>query len=165
MKINKFSVLVILAMVLALSLAFTGCDPNGDDEPYEGPKSIKITGITLTEDDTDGRAGIVICKEYTNEGNLGNAGVIIAREGPNLGITNGELFFDLLVSNGWDATNEPWNGSGEYAICLQITGTDGWDDDGGHHHRYWWTKDGEYAKYNIKDAVTTLEFSQFEMEW
>jgi hypothetical protein len=161
-KVWRFG--LIVAAALALGFAFVGCDTTtGGGAP---PKSIKITGITLTSAETNGEGGMVICKKYTDEGNLGAAGVIVAREiwhEPH--ITNGELLFDLYVSNGWDATNKPWTGSGKYAICLQIAGTDGWDDEGGHHHRYWWTKDGEYAKYDIKDALTTLEFSQFKKEW
>jgi hypothetical protein len=137
------------------------------------PKSIKITGITLTEAETDGRAAVWLCKEYSSEGNLNAAGVIVAR-GTEPGskssarITDGELLFDLkevTIENSWDATDEPWTGSGNYAICLQITGVDGWGDDGGHHHRYWWDMDDEYAKYDIKDALTTIPFSQFKMEW
>jgi hypothetical protein len=160
---NKFSVLVILAMVLVLGFVLVGCDPDGG--LYTVPKSLKIIGITLTDAETNGQGSVVICEEYTSEGNLGAAGVIVARAADPVIITNGELLFDLKVSNGWDATNEPWTGSGKYAICLQIAGTDGWNDDGGHHHRYWWAKGGEYTKYDIKDALTTLEFSQFKIEW
>jgi hypothetical protein len=47
MKKNKFSVLGMLVMVLALDLVFAGCD-NGGDEPYDSPKSFKVTGINKT---------------------------------------------------------------------------------------------------------------------
>ena len=114
---------------------------------------------------------MIICNEYTDEGNLGAAGVIVAREGGMYPvITNGELLFNLNKSDGgWEATHELWTGSGEYAICLQISGAEGWDDDhppgGGYHRRYWWTRNGAVVKYNIKDALTTIPFSEFEMEW
>jgi hypothetical protein len=40
--------------------------------------------------------------------------------------------------------------------------TNGWADDGGGTHFFWWAKDDEIAEYDIQDAVTTLEFSQFK---
>ena len=41
MKKYKFCVLEILAMMMILSLAFLGCDPNGDDEPTSKPLNLK----------------------------------------------------------------------------------------------------------------------------
>jgi hypothetical protein len=163
MKKNNFSVPGILATVLIFGFVLSGCATGKNGNPDNVSKSIKIIGITLTDAETNGHGSVLICKEYKNEGNLGAAGVIVAREAGSAIITNGELLFELKVSDGWNVTNEPWTGSGKYAICLQIAGTGGWDDND--FHRYWWTKDGEYAKYDIKDALTTLEFSQFKMEW
>jgi hypothetical protein len=167
MKKNKFSVLGMLAMVLALGLGlgFAGCDTDGSDEPYDIPKSIKITGITLTVDtDTNGEGSVFI---YTKpEFGHGPEAGLVAREVYHLPhITNGELLVDLHVcDDGYDALDILWTGKGEYYVCLTFAGPIGWPDDveGGTVLRYWWTKDGERAKYDIKDALTTLDFSQFE---
>jgi len=136
-------------------------------QPYAGvPKTIKITGITLTDADTNGEGGIFI---YTKPqfGHGPEAG-LIAREVYHTGhIANGELLVDLYVcDDGYDASNLRWTGSGEYYIYIGFAGPIGWPDDvsGGTVLRYWWAKDGAVAKYDIKDALTTLEFSQFRKQ-
>jgi len=150
-------------MALALGLVFVGCDTDGG-EPQDVPKSIRITGITLTEDETTGEGGIFI---YTKPefGHGPDAG-LVAREIYHSGvvITDGELFADLYECNdGYDTSGVRWTGSGEYYIYLGFAGPLGFPDDveGGTVLRYWWAPDGEVAKYDIQDALTTLGFSQF----
>jgi hypothetical protein len=164
--------LVIVGVGLVFGLVLAGCASTGsandtvavatndtaavviDAVEVSGePKSIKITGITVT--DTNGEGAVRIF----NEQKWGDS---VAREVIHTGlITDGVLSLDLNVSIGRQASDKPWTGSGKYYICLQIAGDDGWADAGGHHYRYWWVKDGEVAKYDIKDAVTTLNFSEF----
>jgi hypothetical protein len=153
------------AIALALGFVFTACDTNGG-EPYDSPKSIKITGITLSGTDTNGEGSVFIYTKPTF-GHGAESG-LIAREIYHVPkITDGGLFVDLYVcEDGYDASDERWTGSGEYYICLTFAGPIGWPDDveGGTVLRYWWTKDDVTAKYDIKDALTTLAFSQFKKQ-
>jgi hypothetical protein len=119
-------------------------------------KSIKIIGTIHT--DTNGDAEVFILNESIWEGNN-----FIARSVYHSGhIVNGELYVDLNGRDGYDASDEPWNGNGKYYILLIIAGTNGFHDEGGTNHYYWWAKDGVVEKYDIKDTLTTLDFSQFK---
>jgi len=94
---------------------------------------------------------------------------LVAREiYHSLKIKNGQLLVDLYVcDDGYDASDKRWFGSGEYYIYLGFAGYDGFPDDGGKSemNRYWWTNGGDTpVKYNIQDAVTTLEFSKFKKD-
>jgi hypothetical protein len=136
----------------------------------EGAKTIKITGITLTigttnSDDTNGEGSVFI---YTKPqfGHGHDSGLIAREVYHEPKITNGELFVNLYVcEDGYDASDESWTGSGEYYICLTFAAYNGWYDEGGGNLRYWWTNGGDTRiKYNIQNALTTLEFSQFVKE-
>ena len=158
MKCNRIFVVGMLTVLLALGLVFVGCETSSDDSgTYTGPKSIKITGITLTGTEINGEGGVQIFNEPVWGGNS------VAREVYHVPrVINGELLVDLKVSAGWDATDAPWTGSGEYYIRLIFAGPAGWSDEGGTSLHYWWTNGGQTpVKYDIKDAVTTLNFSQF----
>ena len=140
----------------------TGSIPNSKGPAISGlpsfgvAKSIKITGITQT--DTMGEGAVFL---FTQQGNWDT---LVAREVYHVPhITNGELLADLYVASGGDATDKRWTGSGEYYIQLMIAGPAGWEDDGApYHHHYWWTRSGATAKYNIQDALTTINFSEFQ---
>jgi hypothetical protein len=159
MKNKRFFVFPAMA-ALAIGIVAAGCASNSSsntNEPSPGnnePKSIKITGITFA--DTNGEAGVQIFDAPEFGGNS-----VAREEYGTVHIDNGELLADLKVSDGGDSTDTPWTGSGKYYICLLFAGTDGWADDGGDTHFFWWAKDGEAAQYDIRDTVTTLEFSQF----
>jgi hypothetical protein len=141
--------------MLALALVSAGCDPNSGNEPYTSPNSIKITGITL--DGTNGEGSVRIYKEQKNiPANL------VAKGVGSSSITNEELFFDLYVTEGWDATDKPWIGIGEYYIRMEFGGPNGWYSDGGSSIQYWWAKDDNVAKYDFKNALTMIDFSQFK---
>jgi hypothetical protein len=119
-------------------------------------KSIKITGTTHT--DTNGEAEVFILNEPVWGGDN-----FIARSVYHSGhIVNGELYVDLNGRDGYDASDDPWNGSGKYYILLMIADTNGFHDEGGTNHNYWWAKDGVIEKYDIKDVLTTLDFSHFK---
>ena len=130
-------------------------------------KSIKITGITLTvgtDTHANGEAALFI---YTKPqfGHEPEAGLIARDVYHEPRITDGELLVDLYVCEAGDmATDDRWTGSGEYYLCLLVAGPAGWPDDvnGGSRSEYWWATNGAVAKYNIQDALTTIEFSQFK---
>jgi hypothetical protein len=167
MKNNKlFALLGTLAFVLVFGFVVVGCatgsSPNTNEpesttgsSPNNEPKSIKITGITFT--DTNGAAGVQLFREPKFGGNS-----IAREEYKSVQINDGELIADLKVSEGWNSTDASWTGSGKYYICLMLAHANGWADDGGGTHIFWWAKDGKSAEYDIQDAVTTLEFSQFK---
>jgi len=162
-----FRVLAALAFVLVFGFVVVGCTT--DSSPNTNvPKTVKITGITLSvgtdsSKQTNGEGSVFI---YTKpEFGHGSEAGLIAREiyhEPR--ITNGELLVDLYVcDDGFDASDKRWTGSGEYYICLTFATHNGWYDEGGGVIRYWWTNGGDTKiKYNIQDAVTELEFSQFK---
>jgi len=136
------------------------------------PKTIKITGITLSvgntsDKDTNGQACLFI---YTEDqfGHGPDAGLVAREIYHSLKIKNGQLLADLYVcDDGYDASNKRWTGSGPYYIYLGFAGYDGFPDDGGKSDmkRYWWTDIGGYrSEYDIQDAVTTIAFSEFKKE-
>jgi hypothetical protein len=155
-----------IALILAMALAACsqptggGGGGGGNPTPTPKPKSIKITGITETN--TDGQAGIhILTTPYFSHGPNH-----IAREVYHtVNIINGEVYVDLKVSDGYDALDKPWTGSGKYYIFLLLASSTGWSDDGGgQNHFFGWAKDGQIAKYDIQDTVTTLKFSQFKRQ-
>jgi hypothetical protein len=146
----KFSLFRILVMVLALGLVFASCDTNGSrDEPYNGPKTIKITGFDLEVSE-----GLEI-------------GILETLDGPKIGRIFGMPFgsgprdvsmelidMDTTLSGTHPENGEqPWTGTGNYFIFFD-------PDDSGSD--YYYSVDGTTpSKYSIKDAVTTLAFTKF----
>jgi hypothetical protein len=150
MKKNKLSVLGILAMLLALDLFFAACDIDGG-EPYESPKSFpksfKVTGIDRTDIKTIAEVNII-----SNEG--------VAQENGQVAEGLGEIVGQVLSVDLYNWTSDGgingqplWTGNGEWTIRLKL-----FDND--HYYDYFW-KDGQ--KYDIKDAVTTLDFVDFDL--
>jgi hypothetical protein len=134
-----------LLIILAFGVVLAGCDTGTGGGGGDPSKSIKITGITLiTGTDTNGEAYVFI---YTKPefGHGLNSGLIAREVYHSAEITNGELLVDLYVcDDGYDASDVPWTGKGEYYINLGFAGPTGWPDDveGGTVLRYWWAKDG-----------------------
>lgn len=158
---NVLKLIEIIALVAVIGFSMATCGDGGGGG--NSPKSIKITGITLTDAEINGEACLFI---YTKPqfGHGPDAG-LVAREDNLLKVTNGELLVDLYVcDDGYDASNVRWTGSGEYYVYLGFANLIGWPDGGGGGDvlRYWWAKNGNVAKYDIKDALTTIPFSQFK---
>ena len=153
MKKEKFIVFGMLVIVLCLTSV--SCNNGTVDETI--PKSIKITEIPGNNENCE--AGLHIFTEPQW------GPVRVAREiYHSVRVKNGEVLFELKVGDGYDWIDKNWTGSGEYYINFIIAGTDGWPDEGGSSKRYWWAREGTVAKYNIQDALTTLEFTQFMPE-
>jgi hypothetical protein len=136
------------------SISFTGSTGN----PV--PKSIRITGITgMGKDVTTGEAGIHILTVPSFKHGPNH----IAREKyGTVKLTNGEVYADLYVSNGYDALDERWTGTGKYYIHLLFASSTGWSDEGGgQNHFFAYAKDHQIVEYDIQDAVTIIPFSYF----
>jgi hypothetical protein len=145
MKKNKFSVLGMLAIVLALCLAFVGCATDSGGEPYDGPKSIKITGFNLDVPEglefviTETLDGPKIARRWNGGSSSGTRTV-----------SSGDLF-DIALGN-----DQLWTGTGNYFISLNPA--DGLPES----VDYYYSVDGiNPSKYYIKDAVTVLDFAKF----
>ena len=143
---KKLSVLLaMLALALAVGLAFVGCK----NEP-EVPKSITITGINKTVITTNVGVNVI-----SNEGDENYQGQVAEGSG---NIVNQTLSIDLFK---WTAdsgrSQESWTGSGKWVIRLNLRASSD-----NHQMTYFW-KGGE--KYDIKDAVTTLNFADFVLVW
>jgi hypothetical protein len=168
MRNNKFSVLGMLAMVLTLGLGFAGCDTDGSDEPYTGQKTIKITGYS------------------SGSGFVGGGEMIIFSELPGLDdwqptavkrwkledgeLTDGHTYTYALVKwhrhtsqEDWDAywaNPDPWTGTGKFYILIDCANPKNDLEKDGSHYVY--SEDGKNpTAVDIKNAVTTLEFSKF----
>jgi hypothetical protein len=153
MKKDNFFVLGMLAMVLALGLAFVGCDNGGGgDEPYDGPKTIKITGFNLDIPvTTNHKTGESAKFLYVSVREPVDNGPRIAN-GQVKNPSGQDITFELFENS------ESWTGTGSYFILLEGPPKDSGRDGG----RYWYSVNGvDPAPVDIKDAVTTLDFSDF----
>jgi hypothetical protein len=143
---NSFSVLEMLAMVLAFGFVFAGCAIDGGGEPYDGPKSIKIIGFNLQEKEA---LHFSLRDEVSKE-------VVATTQVDNP--TGPTITFDLIdwsiYSTDWE-TKEPWTGIGKYWIEIEVNPG---NTLGG--ARYFYSVDGTNpALIDIKDAETTVNFS------
>ena len=156
MKKNKFFILGMLVIALTLGLVFAGCNTATDDGPYTGPKSIKITGFDLEL--TDGLE--VAIRETVGGSKTGRRySRLSAGTGPR-DITMELIDMDTTASGTHPENGEqPWTGTGNYFISFNPA--DGLPES----VDYYYSVNGTTpSKYNIKDAVTTLKFSQFIMQ-
>ena len=143
MKKGKFLILGMLLMVLALGLV--GCS---SDEPYDGPKTIKITGFDNSVN--------VLENELTVESELG-AWPPIARAD---NIVNGQTITCTLVNwaDHWN-NPEPWTGTGKFFIVIACYNPKDPSKTGA---KYVYSADGKNpALIEIKDEVTMLQWSKF----
>ncbi|GHT98870.1 hypothetical protein FACS1894142_5760 [Spirochaetia bacterium] len=160
MKMNKFSVLGMLTMVLALGLVLTGCQTNngnpGGGEPYTGPKSIKITGFN--------EVGLTPVGGYvmpTDKAADAWPPIAVGQDQGTFKLNGQTITVELIdwsiFSANW-TTKEPWTGTGECFIVIK--GNPGkYDKDG---CNYVYSVDGvTAAPVDINSAVTTLEWSKF----
>jgi len=138
-------VLAMLALALAFGLTFVSCK----NEP-EVPKSITVTGINKTGITTNAGVNVI-----SNEGNENYQGQVAVGGGT---IVNQTLSIDL---HKWTAdggySQELWTGSGKWVFRLNL-----YASSDNHQITYLW-KGGE--KYDIQDAVTTLNFADFVLVW
>jgi hypothetical protein len=140
----------MLVAMLALGLVLVGCD-NGtnSNETYDGPKSFEVTGINKSDIKSNAELDII-----SGDDSLPANGQVAIGKGA---IVNQALSVDLYSWTLDNGTNEeqPWAGNGRWTIRLKL-----FDNDDNHYYDYFW-KDGQ--KYDIKDAVTTLRFADFDL--
>jgi hypothetical protein len=128
----------------------TGCPTDGSDEPYTGPKTIKITGYSsqgITANDME------IYLEST--------GIVHPPTAEAEGEINGQIITYSLTNwkPGGNTTGEPWAGMGKSFIVIACDPPKDTSKDGA---KYVYSEDGKNATpVDIKDAVTTLEWSKF----
>jgi hypothetical protein len=145
MKKDKFMLLGMLAVVLTLGLVFAGCDPNGGDDPYTGPKSITITDITVI-------SGEAIVRLVRSD-DFKMSGVVAEGTGS---ISNGSV---TVVIKKQDQTD--WNETGAYCLVLsEAVASDG------EAKTFVYTNglDGgpsAWPKVSITGASTTFSFVKF----
>ena len=135
---GRFLFLGMLAMVLALGFVFVACD-NGSDDVQ---KSIKITGI-VNPANTKGNAHVDL---FTGDGK--------DVAGGDADIVNQTLLVNLY---GERTGGIPWTGNGKWRIRLKFR-----NSIDNHQYDYVW-KNGQ--EYDIKNAVTELNFADFVLVW
>jgi hypothetical protein len=145
---------VMLIALLTLSLTLIGCPTDDDDsgggEPYDGPKTIKITGYN-SQDIT--AYDMEIYSEST--GTDGWPPTAYALEE-----INGQTITYKVVNweDHWD-NPEPWTGTGKFFIVIECDPPKDPSKDGS---KYVYSVDGTNATpVDIKYEVTTLEWSKF----
>jgi len=149
MKKGKFLILGMLALVLALDLVFVGCN-NGGGEPYDGPKTIKITGYNSQ--------GITAYNMEIYSEATGTAGWPPAACADQE--INGQTITYAVVN--WDdhwGNPTPWTGTGKFFIVIECNPPKDSSKDGA---KYVYSADGTNATLvDIKDEITTLQWSKF----
>jgi hypothetical protein len=149
MKKNNFYVLGLLAMVLAFGFVFVGCDTGdtGTDDKNTDPKSIKITGIVNPSNTKENVEISLSAGNWSQQVAQGDSDIV-----------NQTLVVDLYsVDAQNDRTQNRWTGNGEWYIRILF-----WDDTVDKKGYDYLLKNQQ--KYNIKDAVTELSFSDFVAE-
>jgi hypothetical protein len=154
MKKEKISVLEILAFVLALGLVFfVSCvTDTGNGEPYDGPKTIKITGFN--EEGLTPNGGYVF---YTDA--LEWPPVAVGQSNDTFKLTGQTITVELID---WGifftdlTTEEPWTGTCKYFIVIQ--GKPPKNDSSKDGSNYAYSADGiNPTSVDINFAKTTLE--------
>jgi hypothetical protein len=135
----------MLVCLVALGLAFIGCS---GDEP--DPKTIKITGI-VSPANTKANAQVDV-----NDGDNNKPGGGAVAMGWS-DIVNQTLSVDLYNWADGKGGEKPWTGDGKWYIRLKFRSSID-----NHQIDYSW-KNGQ--KYDIKDAVTELNFADFVLVW
>jgi hypothetical protein len=147
---KKFSVLEMLAMVLALGLVLVGCATDTGGEPYDGPKTIKITGFNLANKEGLG--------PEISSGNDGAQEDIVA-DAADVELPSDQIIFELKNRKGnSDGNKTPWTGTGNYYIRIMV-----WPgQDAEHGSDYYYSVNGTTSMpFDIRSAVTTLKWSDF----
>ena len=150
MKKNKFSVLGMLAIVLALGLVFVGCTTTGgtgDGEPNNEEKTIIINGFS--QSGITPRKGDMILPDWDNWTNVASGTLVL---GTNY---DGETATIWLWTEGKDG--ERWTGTGEYSLLLSVTPA---REAGKSSSTYVLNRN-----VVIKEAETILKWSDFEYGW
>jgi hypothetical protein len=148
MNENKFFVHGMLAMMLAFSLILAGCATTtngGSDggEPYDSPKTIKITGYTS-------ESGITVY-DIKLQPELNKTAMIGFKTISDLNLT-----YELLNGRN-DLT--PWTGVGKFFIMIECQPPKDPAMDGS---QYVYSLDGTNpALIDIRDEITVLEWTKF----
>ena len=137
---KRFSfLLAMLALVLALGLAFVGC--NSDTENTD-PKTLTITGVTGVSS-----ARLIFMLYAAEEGVGPTAGMN--------GSVNGTMTGQLYNTSGNGFTSSPgneWTGTGEYFIAV-------WESSSGSFSGY--PKYRTPTRIKFDKTTTTVPWSQF----
>jgi hypothetical protein len=139
-----------LGVFWVFGLVLTGCPTNGSDEPYIGPKTIKITGYSL-QDIT--AYDMEIYSEST--GTDGWSHTAWAPE-----VIDGQTITYTVANweDHWE-NPKPWTGTGKFFIVIECKPPNDESQDGA---KYVYSVDGTNATLvDIKYQVTTLEWAKF----
>jgi hypothetical protein len=153
MKKDNFSVLGMLAMVLTFGFILSGCAtgkaPTTEVSTADRvPKTIIITGFDLPMEGIK-EIAVQLAEDWSDEQNTW----IISVKGVaqlNGQTATAELWHDAGKG---DDNWERWTGTGEYGVVIHIYPSAGK------------TVKEYHGGVNIKDAETTLEWSNFEFGW
>jgi hypothetical protein len=149
MKKDNFLILGMLAMVLALGLVFAGCNTVGSNELYDGPKTVQITGYNSSQ-------GIIV--GVMNLAESADSWPPAANAQPIDGQT---ITYPVLNwEKNSEGVREPWKGTGKFFIWIQCSPPK--NDSSKDGSIYVYSVNGTNpAPVDIRDAVTTLEWSKF----
>jgi hypothetical protein len=155
MKKSNLSVLGVLAMALVFGFMLAGCpvmhpEGTGTDQGADAvAKTIEVTGISVASINPKAQIDVF-------SGGLSNPEERVYAATGSDAIANQTLSVALYdwPSEGGQSVNR-WTGGGEWYVCLRL-----FDAEGGDYAAYLW-KDGQ--KCAIQEAVTTLDFGDFEL--
>jgi len=125
---------------------------NGGGGTNTDPKSIKITGI-VGPANTKKNVRVDV-----NAGDQSPGQGVVAKGSPEIvEIVNQTVLVELYNATYNSTGSDRWTGNGEWCIRIQF-----FNNDDNHQYDYIW-KHGR--KYNIRDAVTELDFADFVLVW
>jgi hypothetical protein len=142
--------LVIVGVGMAFGLGLVGCDTDNGDEPYDGPKTIVITGFNLAD-----KEGFGVEISLGIDGAQKN----IVADAANVESPSGQITLALRNRKKDSEGNKtPWTGTGNYYIRIMV-----WPgQDAGHGSNYYYSVNGSApTPFDIRSAVTTLKWSDF----
>ena len=147
MKKSKISVLGVLVLLSVLFFTLVGCDNSTGDVP----KSIRITGI-VGPNNTSANVHVDL-----NAGDHNQQGQGEIAQGHSIIVNQTALVELYTLDSNRGITDNPWTGSGQWCIRLKF-----FDSTDNHQHDYIWK---DWQKYDIRDAVTELNFADFVLVW
>jgi hypothetical protein len=113
---KKLRFLGVLAMVLALGLAFTGCDSGGGDDGGGGGAGNGTSGLTISDGLPTGTWAVYVFSPETTVSGIASVGSAVAT-GSSAGVSGNTIL--LLTSAG-----QTWNGSGSFRVYRLIGASD-----------------------------------------
>jgi hypothetical protein len=146
---NKFKLFSIIAMVAVIGLSMTACDLDPGDDGV--PKTLVITGIPTNLQNK--QITVAIC----DSDNKGEPKIVALDQ-----ITSASTVTSQLLSGNENKKGGNFTGTGDFYILLFFdvnnTPSNLKDDT-----TYAYTAGSNITKkYNIKDSISTIQFSQFK---